>query len=88
MRNRIYDLETLRKAYNRGDHLKYLFFWGHTPPADGRINESCFSQWWMCRFAVDGTEYTCVGLFEEHKMANPGGGESERPDLGYRYGKK
>lgn len=156
MRNRIYDLETLRKAYNRGDHLKYLFFWGHTPPADGRINESCFSQWWMCRFAVDGTEYTCaeqfmmaekarmfgdgemlsmilkakhpkemkaygravrnfdkdkwdgacyeivkrgesgevfpesgvVGLFEDHEIANPGGSESERPDLGHRYGKK
>ena len=140
MRKGIYDLETLRKAYNRGDHLKYLFFWGHTPPADGRINESCFSQWWMCRFAVDGTEYTCaeqfmmaekarmfgdgemlsmilkakhpkemkaygravrnfdkdkwdgesgvVGLFEDHEIANPGGSESERPDLGHRYGKK
>ena len=63
MRNGIYDLETLRKAYNRGDHLKYLFFWGHTPPADGHINESCFSQWWMDRFTVDGTEYTCAEQF-------------------------
>ena len=63
MRNGIYDLETLRKAYNRGDHLKYLFFWGHTPPADGHINESCFSQWWMYRFTVDGTEYTCAEQF-------------------------
>ena len=56
MRKGIYDLETLRKAYNRGDHLKYLFFWGHTPPADGRINESCFSQWWIyvCGAVYDG----------------------------------
>ena len=75
MRNGIYDLETLRKAYNRGDHLNYLFFWGHTPPADGRINESCFSQWWMCRFAVDGTEYTCAEQFmmtEKARMCGDG----------------
>ncbi len=67
MRNGIYDLETLRKAYNRGDHLKYLFS-GDTPPADGRINESCFSQWWMCRFTVDGTGiYVCGTVYDRGK---------------------
>ena len=75
MRNGIYDLETLRKAYNRGDHLKYLFFWGHTPPADGHINESCFSQWWMDRFTVDGTEYTCAEQFMMAEKARMFGDE-------------
>lgn len=27
----IYNLEDLIKAYNAGEKLRYLFFWGHTP---------------------------------------------------------
>lgn len=61
-----YDLQTLRKAYLAGERCKFLFFWGHTPPADGRINESCLSQWWMCRFTVDGVSYCCA---EQYMMA-------------------
>lgn len=61
-----YDLEALRKAYLAGESLKFLFFWGHTPPGNGRVNESCLSQWWMCRFVLDGVEYSCA---EQYMMA-------------------
>ena len=51
-----YDLKTLQEAYRSGERCKFLFFWGHTPPADGHVNESCLSQWWMCRFSAGGVE--------------------------------
>lgn len=62
----IYDLETLREACSRGERYKYLFFWGHTPAADGQISAACLSQWWTCRFQVDGQVYTCA---EQYMMA-------------------
>lgn len=54
------DNPTLRETWLAGERCKFLFFWGHTPPADGHVNESCLSQWWMSRFFVDGVEYTCA----------------------------
>lgn len=62
----IYSLEALRKAYDEGQTYKFLFFWGHTPPADGIINQSCLSQWWMADFIVDGVTYSCA---EQYMMA-------------------
>lgn len=62
----IYNIGELKKAYNKGEKLRFLFFWGHTPPADGHINESCLSQWWGCYFTVDGIGYTCA---EQYMMA-------------------
>lgn len=62
----IYNLEQLRKAYQAGEKFKFLFFWGHTPPTDGGVNQSCFSQWWMCSFQVDGIVYSCT---EQYMMA-------------------
>ena len=59
----IYNLEDLKKACDAGQTFKYLFFWGHTPAVDGRITEACFSQWWPCRFVVEGVEYTCAEQF-------------------------
>lgn len=59
----VYNLNDLKEACSRGEHFKYMFFWGHTPPADGHINEACFSQWWMCPFSVDGIEYSCAEQF-------------------------
>ena len=59
----IYNLEELREAYNAGEHFKFLFFWGHTPAADGHINEACLSQWWKCGFKVDEVEYSCAEQF-------------------------
>lgn len=75
MRNGIYDLNTLKKAYQKGENLKFLFFWGHTPPADGGVSEACFSQWWFCRFTVDGTEYSCAEQFMMAEKARMFGDE-------------
>ena len=51
----VYTWEALKKAYIAGQHFKFLFFWGHTPSADGLITEACLSQWWKCSFTADGT---------------------------------
>lgn len=59
----IYNLEDLQKAHNAGQKFKFWFFWGHTPPSDGSVNQSCFSQWWMCRLTVKGKEYSCSEQF-------------------------
>ncbi|PJJ10288.1 hypothetical protein CLU83_3690 [Flavobacterium sp. 1] len=36
---------------------KFLFFWGHQPSKDGIITKTCFSQWWISPFVVDGITY-------------------------------
>lgn len=36
---------------------KFLFFWGHQPSKDGTITKTCFSQWWVSSFIVDGIVY-------------------------------
>ena len=36
---------------------KFLFFWGHQPSKDGIITKTCFSQWWVSPFIVDGITY-------------------------------
>ncbi len=36
---------------------KFLFFWGHQPSKDGTITKTCFSQWWLSLFVVEGIEY-------------------------------
>lgn len=61
-----YNLQDLQAAYLRGEHLRFLFFWGHTASKDGSINEGCFSQWWKSHFEVDGITYSCA---EQYMMA-------------------
>lgn len=46
--------------YNINDiapESKFLFFWGHQPSKDGIITKTCFSQWWVSPFVVDGITY-------------------------------
>ncbi len=62
----IYNVEDLKKAYNAGQKMKFLFFWKPTPAADGHICESCLGQWWESRFEADGVEYTYA---EQYMMA-------------------
>lgn len=62
----IYNVEQLRRAYQEGKRFKYMMFWGHTPPADGTLNASCFSQWWKCSFEIEGVTYSCT---EQYMMA-------------------
>lgn len=49
-----YSLEKLIAQNNKN---KYLFFWGHQPSNDGVITKTCFSQWWLSSFVVDGITY-------------------------------
>jgi len=62
----VYSLDALRNEYENGKLYKFLFFYGHTPPSDGSINQSCFSQWWMQNFEVDEIRYCCA---EQYMMA-------------------
>jgi hypothetical protein len=47
-----------------GTAVKWLCFWGHTPKAGAEVGAWVLSQWWPCRFAVDGVEYASA----EHWM--------------------
>ena len=47
------------------DRIKFLLFWGHTASIDGRITETCFSQWWEGNpFTENGITYRTA----EHYM--------------------
>ncbi|MDO3409923.1 NADAR family protein [Saccharibacillus sp. CPCC 101409] len=77
----IYNLAALRKAYNGGQRLKYLFFWGHTPKTPGRVDASCLSQWWPSGFAVDGTRYSCAEQYMMAEKARLFGDEEARTKI-------
>lgn len=55
-------LEDLRSRFNRGERLKYVFFWGHQH-SKGGITASCFSQWYGAPFVVDGQRYPTAEHF-------------------------
>ena len=40
----VYNRSDLIAETKRGKRYKYIFFWGHTPAADGQIGPSCLSQ--------------------------------------------
>lgn len=61
-----YTRSLIEDKFKRGERLKFIFFWGHKPSADGSITKSCFSQWWDCKFTVDGVEYHTA---EQYMMA-------------------
>lgn len=48
----------------RGERVKFLFFWGHQPQADGGIGKGCLSQWWPAAFTADGVTFATA----EHYM--------------------
>ncbi len=56
--------EQLAEIIAAGGVPKWLMFWGHRPQADGSIGKGCLSQWWPCRFDVDGVTYASA----EHWM--------------------
>lgn len=61
-----YSLDDLQKDFQSGKKIKYLFFWGHQPSADGSITKSCLSQWWMSSFTIETNTYCCM---EQYMMA-------------------
>lgn len=53
-----YNIETI------APESKFLFFWGHQPNKDGSVSKTCFSQWWLSDFEVEGITYNTA----EHWM--------------------
>ncbi|GAB2768208.1 hypothetical protein HNQ93_000130 [Hymenobacter luteus] len=52
-----YSTPWLLEQLAQGHRIKYLLFWGHQPAKDGQITKTCFSQWWLADFVVDGCTY-------------------------------
>jgi len=52
-----FDKNWLTQTYRNPKDIPFLFFWGHQPSKDGRITQSCFSQWWTAPFEVEGITY-------------------------------
>ncbi|MEO3946606.1 NADAR family protein [Gorillibacterium sp. CAU 1737] len=77
----IYNLDSLRKAYGAGETFKFLFFWGHTPSAEGTVDKSCLSQWWMSSFLVDGISYSCAEQYMMAEKARLFGDEERLADI-------
>ncbi len=59
-----YSNNWLIDKYAAGETLTYTYFWGHQPAKDGSITKSCFSQWWLSPFEVNGVVYNTA----EHWM--------------------
>ncbi|SFT44565.1 hypothetical protein SAMN05216474_0610 [Lishizhenia tianjinensis] len=51
-------LNELITAFDEGQKLKFLYFWGHQPSRDGSVSSSCFSQWWKCSFTHENQLFT------------------------------
>ncbi len=64
--NMKYSIDSLQKDFRAGKKIKYLFFWGHQPSADGSITKTCLSQWWKSDFKIDTNNYCCM---EQYMMA-------------------
>jgi ribA/ribD-fused uncharacterized protein len=68
----------LLRALDSGATVKYLFFWGHQPNADGSIGKGCFSQWFEAGFEVDGQHYLTAEHFMMAEKARLFGDEATR----------
>ena len=76
-----YSLKSLRKEYNAGKKYNYLLFWGHRPSQNGLITKSCLSQWWKCRFEVNGESFNCMEQFMMAAKARLFGDEETRREI-------
>ncbi len=52
-----YDLNWLKDKFDKGDTIKYIFFWGHTSKSKDVVGKFVFSQWFPSPFVVDDVEY-------------------------------
>jgi hypothetical protein len=59
-------LRTRPRAAPSPPGLALGMLWGHRARADGALGPGCLSQWWPCRFSIDGHEYTSA---EQYMMA-------------------
>ena len=49
--------------------ITFVFFWGHQPAKDGRITESCLSQWWKCIFMENQILFCCAEQYMMYRKA-------------------
>jgi len=77
----ILDREALQEAVARGERVRYRFFWGHRPRKDGKLSDSCFSQWWACAFTVEGQRYTSAEQFMMAEKARLFGDDATRAKI-------
>lgn len=52
-----YSLAWLLEETKKGNQFDFLFFWGHTQKEIGKVDKSCFSQWFPSTFTVDEITY-------------------------------
>jgi len=52
-----FNKQWLMQHYPDPAAIPFLFFWGHQPARDGSITKTCFSQWWVAPFVVEGVTY-------------------------------
>src|SRR4051812_28346149 len=52
-----YNLEWVTNQFDKGDTLKFIFFWGHSGKDGEEVGKFVFSQWYPSQFTVDGFEY-------------------------------
>lgn len=55
--------DALISALKEGREFEFLPFYGHTPRADGRLSDACFSQWWRAGFFAGGVKYFTAEQF-------------------------
>ena len=58
------NIESLRNACCQGEKFEYIFFWGHHQK--DIVTKTCLSQWYECKFTVDGKIYHTA---EQYMMA-------------------
>lgn len=52
-----YNMKWLIEKLERGETLKFIYFWGHTNKNNEEVSKSCFSQWFESSFTVEGIRY-------------------------------
>ena len=52
-----YNIKWLTDKFDKGETLKYVFFWGHSNRHNEDIGKFVFSQWYPSSFVVDDIEY-------------------------------
>lgn len=68
---------TVEEIASQDAPLDMLFFWNHRSPT-GEVTEACLSQWWHCRFAIDGQYYCCAEQYMMAEKARLMGDETTR----------
>lgn len=52
-----YDIDWLADKQEKGEAVKFIFFWGHSNKNNEEVGKFVFSQWWEAPFVVEGITY-------------------------------